>query len=177
MYCTSCGNRVNETDKFCSNCGAQIIQPFTDTNPELTAILTDAQADIDAAPVDETVNDVNIPEIPAPVITEEKPAKEAKKVSKAAVAGLIFGILGLALAATCCGCIFAFLPAILGIIFSSIGIAKSNNRTLGIIAFVLSISAIILAVVDIAMFTSSDFAPLKSSFKEIEDSFDFYDFF
>ena len=188
MYCTSCGGYVSETDKFCSNCGAQIIKPLINTTPELTAILTDENAN--PADFDETVNEPITEEAPlfveeapvsgeeAPVLVEEAPkGPEKKKVSKSAIAGLILGILALALAATCCGCFFSFAPAVAGIVLSSIGIAKSKDRTLAIIALVLSISAIVLSIVDIAMFNTADFEPIINSFDEIEGSFDFYDYF
>ena len=178
MYCTSCGSFISETDKFCPNCGAQVIKPFTDNSSELTAILTEANADTAAENTPEYTESIPEAVNEAPIYNDTpQTRKPKKKVSKFGIAGLIFGILALALAATCCGCLFAFAPAVLGIIFSAIGIAKSDNRTIPIIALVLSISAIILATVDIAMFSSADFAPIKNSINEIEDSFDFYDYF
>ena len=132
-FCTHCGNALQETDMFCSSCGASNVKSTTAADPA-----TGYQAESNLNYANYQPNSYDPDSFIDPAVAEEN--------KKNAIKALVFGILGVA---------FCYVP-IVGIIFALIakktgkkvlnnnptGVAKVLSRIgniLGIVGLVLSI--------------------------------------
>lgn len=119
-YCSSCGNYLDDSAKFCSVCGAQVKAP--------AAVVAPAEPVVTAAPVAEPVVEPAAPVVEpvAPVVEPVKPAAPvycapAEPVRTYTAAPIVstktkvFGFVGMGLG------IGSLFFAVLGIIYTAIG--------------------------------------------------------
>lgn len=111
MFCYNCGKEIPENAMFCPFCGTQVNVKVADETPVAQEIETDAQADVQAEPVDSPVVET---------IQEETVNTYAEQAGEREIAPHTIGSFVFALVAN----ELSVIP-ILGFIFSLVALIKS----------------------------------------------------
>ena len=161
MYCESCGSFIPDGQSFCTNCGAPVAaQPAPQPAAAPVAAPAPAPAPApQAVPVQpvyqqpayqQTVQPVNVqPVYQQPTYAAPVSNGPVKAGNGAATAGLVFGIITIALFWVPFFNLFTTgICGLLGLIFSIIGLAKKNagGKPKAIVGLILTIVGSILTV-------------------------------
>lgn len=140
MYCESCGSFVPDGQAFCTNCGAPVSVPASPVispagRNDQTGQPSYQQPAYQQPAYQQPVYQQPVYQQPVPpVYSQPQPIyqqpviitrlpMERKRINGAATAGLILGILSLAI---CWLPGLSFIPSLLGLLFSIIGAARKN---------------------------------------------------
>lgn len=143
MKCTSCGREISDTAKFCSYCGASVVQ---DPDPAFAEVQTSFSTPQN--------NDFSRPELNYRQ-SQGNTSEEGKGMG---IAGMVLGIITIVF----CWIIYiSFFTGIIGIILSVISNKKNSNGyakaglATSIIGLVLGVGLILLVILGTAIFVNS----------------------
>ena len=123
-YCRQCGNRLEESQKFCPLCGTKV----------------EAPTPVHSEPV-------YVEPVMVSAAVEQKPAKEPVVYTVFSIIGLVGGIISIILSCTFIYSVVAIFTGIPSIIFSSIAKKSIVHHGKAKAGFILSLIAIILGAV------------------------------
>ena len=123
-YCRQCGNKLEETQKFCPICGTKVEAP--------TPVQTEP---------------VYVEPVVVSATVEQKPAKEPVVYTVFSIIGLVGGIISIVLSCTFVYSLVAIFTGIPSMIFSSIAKKSIAHHGKAKAGFILSLLSIILGAV------------------------------
>ena len=101
MNCEYCGSHCQASDKFCVNCGADLIHTYIESNNQEIS-------NVDTQPK-------MMPDIDA----------DTRRWSSAAIVGFVLSLIGMIWSG-----LVAVVCAVLGLVFSSVGISRTEHNNL-----------------------------------------------